>query len=157
VFSQFQLLLLLNANLFIILILYVDGLFIIRNDKQGVANLKSQLMAYFCMIYLGLVWKYRGIEFKCTKCGLLLHQMSYVDNLLHEFHMIDSTSTYVPIHESTCLWCDTSTKTINATIYQCMVGNYNYLTKTLPNLQCTINIVNWHMHEPHSKHLHVVY
>lgn len=91
-----------TTNLFIILILYVDDLFIIGNDEQGVANFKSQLMAHFCMIDLGLVWKYRGIKLKCTKSGLLLHQMSYVDNLLHEFHMIDSTSTHVPIHESTC-------------------------------------------------------
>jgi hypothetical protein len=44
-----------TANLFIILILYVDDLFIIRNDEHEIANLKSQFMAHFCMIYLGLV------------------------------------------------------------------------------------------------------
>jgi hypothetical protein len=118
-----------TANLFIILILYVDDLFIIRNDEHEVTNLKSQFMAHFCMIYLGLVWKYHGIKFKRTKCGLLFHQLSYVNN----------------------------TKTINATIYQCTISNYNYLTKTLPNLQYIVNIVCWHMHEPHSEHLHVAF
>ncbi len=37
----------------IILILYFDDLFITKNDEQGVAQLKSQLMAQFSMTNLG--------------------------------------------------------------------------------------------------------
>ncbi len=114
-----------TINLIIILILYVDDLFITRNDKQGIAQLKSQLIAQFCMTNLGL-----GVKFKCTTHSLLLHQTSYAYNLLNEFHMVDSTPAHVPIYESTCLQHDTGTKPINTTLYWEMVGKFHYLNKT---------------------------
>jgi hypothetical protein len=43
------------TNMIIILILYVDDLFITGNDEQGVAQLKSQLMAQIHITNLGLV------------------------------------------------------------------------------------------------------
>jgi hypothetical protein len=61
------------TNLILILILYVDDLFITRNDKQGVAQFKFQFMAQFCMTDLGPLQKYLGVKFKCTTHGLLFH------------------------------------------------------------------------------------
>ncbi len=53
--------------------MYVDDLFIIRNDEHGVAQHKFQLMEKFCMTELGHVQKYFGVELNCTTHGLLLH------------------------------------------------------------------------------------
>ncbi len=53
--------------------MYVDDLFIIRNDEQGVAQHKFQLMVEFPMIDLGHVQKYFGVKLKCTTHGLLLY------------------------------------------------------------------------------------
>jgi len=86
------------------------------NDEHGITQLKSQLMAQFCMINLDPMQKYLGIEFKCTTHGLLFHQTSYVWNFLNEFHMVDSTLACVPIHESICIQHDIGIEPINATL-----------------------------------------
>jgi hypothetical protein len=100
------------------------------NDEQGVAQLKSQLMAQFRMIDLGPMQKYFGVKFKCTTHGLLFHQTSYAQNLLNEFHMVDVTPTRVPMHESTCIQHDIGTKPTNVIFYHWMVGKFHYLNKT---------------------------
>ncbi len=43
------------------------------NDKQGITQLKFQLMAQFHMIDLGFMQKYLGVKFKHTTHGFLLH------------------------------------------------------------------------------------
>jgi hypothetical protein len=137
--------------------LYVDDLFITGNDEQGVAQLKFQLMAQLCMTNLSSAeQKYLGVEFKHTMHSLLLHQTSYAHNLLNEFHMADFTPAQVPIHGSTRLQHDTSTKPVNATLYRRMVCKLHYLTKTQPNLQYAVNTVSQHMQAPQTEHLNVV-
>jgi hypothetical protein len=50
----------------IILILYVDDLFITKNDEQVITQLKFQLMAQFRMTNSSPMQKYLSVEFKCT-------------------------------------------------------------------------------------------
>jgi len=50
--------------------MYVDDLFVIGNDEQGVAQHKSQLMVKFRMTDLGPVQKYFGVKLKCTTHGI---------------------------------------------------------------------------------------
>jgi hypothetical protein len=73
------------------------------NDEQGIAQLKSQLIAQCHVTDLGFVQKYLGVKFNHTTHGFLFHQTSYAQNLLDEFHMVDSAPAHVPMHESTRL------------------------------------------------------
>jgi hypothetical protein len=57
----------------VIIVLYVDNLFVTGNDLPKIQWLKTQLMTRFKMTDLGLITKYLGLQFTKTDEGLLLH------------------------------------------------------------------------------------
>ena len=115
----------------IILIFYVDDLYITRFDAQGIVALNRFLAYTYEMTDLGLLKKFLGVKFLQTDHGVLLHQKDYVNPPLAEYKMLHTPPTYVPIFDSVCLSKATRTTPINPCYYQRLVGELNYLTKTI--------------------------
>ena len=80
----------------IILLLYVDGLFLIGNEKQ-IANCKKKLAEEFEMKYLGLMHYFIGVEVWHRLEGIFLNQGKYAVEILKIFDMLDCKAMATPI------------------------------------------------------------
>jgi len=83
----------------ICLVLYVDDMLLVRNDKEIIQDLKTQLSSKFDMQDLGAENYILGMEIKrdWEKRKLWLNQRKYVETILQRFNMQDSKSVKVPI------------------------------------------------------------
>ena len=83
----------------IYLVLYVDDMLLVRNDKEIIQDLKTQLSSKFDMKDLGPENYILGMEIKrdWAKRKLSLNQRKYVETILQWFNMQDSKPVKVPI------------------------------------------------------------
>ena len=118
-----------NDNI-IILVLYVDDLYITGSNTIGITRLKQYLTFNYIMTNLGMLTKFLGVQFEQRHNNIFLHQILYVVSLRTEYGMLDMPSTSVPMPESTWLQKDMATPLIDAEQYQRLIGKLNHLTKT---------------------------
>ena len=87
---------------FIILLLYVDDILLIGNNKEMIKGVKSQLSSQFEMKDLGAANFILGIEIKRDYMNrkYWLNQRKYVDMILQRFRMQDCKPINTPIHIS---------------------------------------------------------
>ena len=83
----------------IYLVLYVDDMLFIGNEKEIIQDLKTQLFSKFDMKDLGAANYILGMEIKrvWAKRILWLNQRNYVETILQRFNMQDSKPMKVPI------------------------------------------------------------
>lgn len=62
----------------LVLILYIDNLYITGSDVPQVNRFYEQLIGEFSLSYAGTINKHLGVEFKATAFGMLLHQTAYI-------------------------------------------------------------------------------
>eukprot|EP00253_Pinus_taeda_P005953 PITA_05953 len=87
------------SDLVIYLVLYVDDMLLVGNDKEIIQDLKTQLSSKFDMKDLGAENYIMGMEIKRdqAKRKLRLNQRKYVETILQRFNMQDSKPVKVPI------------------------------------------------------------
>jgi hypothetical protein len=137
----------------IILILYVDDLYITGSNAQGIVALKCFLVHTYEMTDLGLLRKFLGVQFLQIDHSVLLHQEDYVNSLLAEYKMLHTPPMYVPISDSIRLSKATQIVPINPYYYQHLVGELNYLTKTHWDIGFVVSLLSSYMHRPQKTHL----
>jgi hypothetical protein len=83
----------------IYLVLYVDEMFLIGNNKEIIQYVKTQLSSKFDMKDLGASNFILGMENKREqkKRKLWLNQRKYVETILHRFNVKECKSVKVPI------------------------------------------------------------
>eukprot|EP00253_Pinus_taeda_P004816 PITA_04816 len=83
----------------IYLVLYVDDMLLVGNDKEIIQDLKTQLSSKFDMKYLGATNYILGMEIKIyrAKRKIWLNQRRYVEKIIQRFNMQDSKLVKVPI------------------------------------------------------------
>ena len=111
----------------VILLLYVDDLFLI-GDEELIANSKRKLAAKFEMKDLGPMHYFLGLELWQKPGEIILSQGKYAMEILKRFEMMDCKSMSTPMTTNLKLFGDTSSGTIDATIYRQMIGSLMYLT-----------------------------
>ena len=76
----------------IYLVLYVDDMLLVGNDKEIIQDLKTQLFSKFDMKDLGVENYILGMEIKRDqeKRKLWLNHMKYVEKIFQRFNMQDS-------------------------------------------------------------------
>lgn len=140
----------------VLLILYVDDLYLTGSHPQLIHDLATSFMAEFAMTDLGAISKYLGVHFVHTSGGLLLHQEPYALSILAEFSFLDCRPSFIPLNEGLQLRRDTGTPPVDATMYKRLVGKLLYLTRTRPDISFATNQASRYMHEPQELHLAVV-
>jgi len=97
----------------IYLVLYVDDMLLVGNDKEVIQDLKTQLSSKFDMKDLGVENYILGMEIKRdgAKRKLWLNQRKYVETILQRFNMQDSKPVKVPIPVGVRLFAEQCTKT----------------------------------------------
>ena len=97
----------------IYLVLYVDDMLLVGNDKEIIQDLKTQLSSKFDTKDLGAANYILGMEIKrdLEKRKLWLNQRKYVETILQRFNMQDSKLVKVPIPEGLRLSAEQCPKT----------------------------------------------
>jgi hypothetical protein len=136
----------------VILLLYVDDLFL-TGDEKLITESKRKLAAEFEMKDLGMMHYFLGLEVWQRPSEIFLNQGKYVVEILKRFRMMDCKAMPTPMVTNLKLLSDTSSETVDATMYRQMIGSLMYLTNTRPDICFAVNTLSQYMVEPRSVHL----
>jgi hypothetical protein len=131
----------------IILLLYVDDLFLTREEKL-IIDCKKKLAAEFEMKDLGLMHYFLGLEVWQSPKKIFLNQGKYAVEILKRFDMLECKSMNTPMETKMKLLVDTSPELIDATLYRQIIGSLMYLTNTRPNICFAVNTLSQFLVEP---------
>ena len=141
----------------LVLVLYVDDLFLSGGNPQQIQWLKTQLHAQFDMTDLGYVSRYLGVEFRRLPDGSYhISQAAYVQELLQDFDMLNCKPEHVPLPPGLRLLTDMDSPPTDLHHYCKMVGKLIFLTTTRPDLSYAVSTVSRYMAAPQQAHLEVV-
>ena len=117
----------------VILLLYVDDLFLIGEEKL-IVECKKRLALEFEMKDLELMHYFLGLEVWQSLERIFLNQGKYTVEILKRFDMLECKSMNTPMEAKLKLLVNTSSKLIDATLYRQIIGSLMYLTNTRPNI-----------------------
>jgi hypothetical protein len=136
----------------IILLLYVDDLFLTREEKL-ITDCKKKLLAKFEIKYLGLMHYFLGLEVWHSPKKIFLNQGKYAVEILKRFDMLECKSMNTPMETKLKLMVDTSLELVDATLYRQIIGLLMYLTNTRPDICFSVNTLSQYLVEPRRVHL----
>ena len=117
----------------VILLLYVNDLFLTGNEKQSV-ECKKKLAEEFEMKYLGLMHYFLGLEVWQSSEGIFLNQGKYAVEILKRFDVLECKAMATPMDTNLKLLTDESSKLVDVTQYRQIIGSLMYLTNTRPDI-----------------------
>jgi hypothetical protein len=91
----------------------------------GVVAFKEEMNATFQMSDLGSLSFYLGIEVHQDDSGITLRQIAYAKHVVELAGLTDCNPTLTPMEEKLKLSRDNTTKEVDATQYQRLVGSCN--------------------------------
>jgi hypothetical protein len=136
----------------VILLLYVDDMFLTRNVKL-ITECKKRLASEFEMKDLGMKHYLLGLEVWQRPDDISPNQGKYVADILKRFKMMDCKAMPTPIVTNLKLLSDTSSEIVGATMYRQMIGLLMYLMNSRPEICFTVNTLSQYMIEPRRVHL----
>ena len=126
----------------VILLLYVDDLFLTGEEEKLIAECKQRLAAEFEMKDLGLMHYFLGLEVWQSPGRIFLNQGKYTVEILKRFDMLECKSMNTPMEAKLKLLVDASSDLIDATLYRQIIGSLMYLTNTRPNICFAVNTLS---------------
>jgi hypothetical protein len=135
-----------------ILLLYVDGLFLTGEEKL-ITECKKRLASEFEMKDLGLMHYFLGLEVWQSPERIFLNQGKYAVEILKRFDMLECKSMNTPMEAKLKLLVDTSSELIDAMLYRQIIGSLMYLTNTRPDICFAVNTLSQFLVEPRHAHL----
>eukprot|EP00253_Pinus_taeda_P035567 PITA_35567 len=145
----------------IYLVLYVDDMLLVGNDKEIIQDLKTQFPSKFDMKDLGATNYILGIEIKRdqAKRKLWLNQRKYVETILQRFNMQDSKPAKVPIPVGVRLSVEQCPKTqeeeedMSHVPYASAVSSLMYaMVCTRPDIAHVVGVLSGFMSKPGKEH-----
>ena len=134
------------------LLLYMDDLFQTGEEKL-ILDSKRKLATEFKMKDLGTMHNFLGLEVWQKPGEIMLSQGKYVVEILKRFGMMDCKSMTTSMTMNFKLLGDTTSKTVESTLYMKIIGLLMYLTNTRPNICFAVNTMSQYMVEPRQVHL----
>ena len=108
-----------------ILLLYVDDLFLIGDEKL-ILDSKRKLIVELEMKYLHMMHYFLGLEVWQKPGEIVLSQGKYAIEILKRFGMMDWKSMTTLMTTNLKLFADTTSETVDATLYRKMIGSLMY-------------------------------
>jgi hypothetical protein len=128
----------------VILLWYVDDLFLTKEDKL-ITDCKKKLVAEFEMKELGLMHYFLGLEVWQSPEKIFLNQGKYAVEILKRFDMLECKSMNTPMETKLKLLVDTSSKLVDATLYRRIIGSLMYQTNTMPAICFVVNTLSQYL------------
>jgi hypothetical protein len=101
----------------IILLSYVDDLFMI-GEENPITESKRKLAAEFKMKDLGIIHYFLGLEAWQRQNEIFINQGKYVVDIMKRFDMMDCKAILMPMVTKLKLLSDTSSETLDVTLYR---------------------------------------
>ena len=137
----------------LILVLYVDDLFLTR-EEHLIAQCKRELTSEFEMKDLGLMHYFRSLEVWQSSDGIFLSQGKYTVDVLRRFGMLDCKSMSTPmvfnlknLHESY-----SGSYLVDPTMYKQLIGSLMYMIHTRPDICFAVSALSQFMSELRHRH-----
>eukprot|EP00253_Pinus_taeda_P032245 PITA_32245 len=115
----------------LILVLYVDDLFITRAEKL-ISGCKDDLAMEFEMKVIGLMHYFLGLEVWQEEGHIFLGQGQYVVDALSRFHMADCRPMSTPMITNWKKLHASDSSLVDPTLYRQLIGSLVYLVNTRP-------------------------
>eukprot|EP00253_Pinus_taeda_P001473 PITA_01473 len=137
----------------LILVLYVDNLFLISADPL-IHKCKRELASEFEMKDLGLMHYFLGLEVWQNPREISLSQGKYVVNILERFGMVYCKPVTTPMELDFKKLSSSATGPIlqNASEYHQLIGALMFLVNSRLDICFAVNTLSQHMVEPHHTH-----
>ena len=143
------------GNLTLILVLYVDDLFL-TGDEHQIALCKRELTSKFEMKDLGLMHYFLGLEVWQRSDGIFLSQGKYTVDVLRRSKMMDCKSMASPMVTNLKKLHDTTSRSdpVDPTMHRQLIGLLLYPVHTIPNICFAVSALSQFMSNP--RHVHWV-
>jgi hypothetical protein len=139
-------------NELVILLLYVDDLFLTREENL-IIECKKRFSSEFEIKDLGLMHYLLGLEVWKSPERIFLNQGKYTVKILKRFDMLECKPMNTPMEAKLKLLVDTSSELIDATLYRQIIGSLMYLMNTRPEICFAMNTLSQFLVEPRRVHL----
>ena len=150
---------------FIILLLYVDDMLIVGQDRAQISKLKEELAESFEMKDLGPAKQILGMEITRDRKNrrLWLSQERYVERILERFNMKEAKPVTTPLgghcklSKSSCPSTEEENKKMVVIPYSSAVGSLMYaMVCTRPDIAHTVGVVSRFLSNPGKQHWEAV-
>jgi Reverse transcriptase (RNA-dependent DNA polymerase) len=131
----------------VVILIYVDDLFITGSVQDGIKSLKAHLKLEFDIKDLGNLTYFLGIEIARSSKGLFLSQRKCMLDLLKEIGKLGVKPASIPMEYTSKSVTDTEPYN-NVEQFQRLVDKLIYLTITRPDIAYTINYIRQLMQKP---------
>ena len=135
----------------IYLLLYVDDIIITSNDSSLLDSFARKLNSEFASKDLGSLSYFLGLEATSTTDGFFISQLKYAWDILTRARLLDSKPVHTPMIVSQHLTRDGPAFS-DPTLYRSLVGAFQYLTITRPDIAHVVNSVSQFLHGPTADH-----
>ena len=117
-----------------------------------IKEFKKEMAQEFEMTDLGLMRYFFDIEVKQDKSGIFISQEAYANNILKKFRMEHCNPVGTPMELGTKLSKFEGENSVEANLYQSLVGSLRYLTCTRPDIAYSVGVVSRFMEAPKQSH-----
>ena len=135
------------------LLLYVDDIIITGNFPTAVTELITNLASAFELKDLGPLKYFLGLQIDYKPSGFFVHQSKYALDVLSRHNMTSCKPCTSPFVSSSKVSSAMVEFLPDPTAYRSLVGAFQYLTFTCPDLSFAVNSLCQHMQTPTSAHM----
>ena len=139
------------GNKCLILVLYVDDLFLIDSERL-IVEYKQALNYVFEMKDLGMLHYFLGLQVWQRTDEIFLSQGKYTVEILKKFGMTECKSMPTPMVMDLKKMNDVDSCEIVPHLYQQLIGSLMYLVNTKPDICYAVNILSQFMSQPRHTH-----
>ncbi|CAH9069453.1 unnamed protein product [Cuscuta europaea] len=137
-------------------LIHVDDLLIMGNDRDMIMAFKAFLATSFPVKDLGIMKYFLGIEVARNSTGIFLCQRKYVLDILAETGLTGARPVSFPMIQNHKLQSDTGPNFSDPERYRRLVGKLIYLTLTRPDISYYVHILSQFMQCPKMAHWEAV-
>eukprot|EP00253_Pinus_taeda_P006447 PITA_06447 len=125
----------------LILVLYLDNLFLTRSSRL-IGYCKKNLATEFDMKDLGQMHYFLGLEVWQQKGEIFLREGRYATKILKRFGMEDCRPMAMPMITNSKKIDSSEDKDVDPTLYSKFIGSLMYLVNTRPDICYAVNTLN---------------
>jgi hypothetical protein len=145
---------LIDGELLLLLIIYVDDLLITGSHLSKIQWLKKELSSEFQMSLVGPLAVYLGVSFFYEPASILMSHTRYIIKCLDELGLTNYLPAVVPLDPSTKLSLDMDSLLLpDPTYYHIIVGEALHLNNTRPDIVFAVGVVTRFTKAPQEAHL----
>ena len=114
------------------------------------------MKAIFEMSVVGELTYFLGLQVKQTDSGIYINQAKYARNLVKRFGLDNAAHARTPMATNAKLTNDSSSETVDVTLYRIMIGCLLYLTASMPDIAFSVGVCSRFQSNHKVSHLNAV-